>query len=61
MGWGIWNGVTKRFIFGLDEPTREKAEKAFIKKAGKAAYKWRFTAKRIPADWVNPKNEKWRR
>jgi hypothetical protein len=53
---GIWNGMEKRFVFGIREKTAEKAEQAFFRKAGKTAYKWRFEVRVIPEGWINPKN-----
>lgn len=55
--YGIWNGVEKRFVFGIREPSAIKAEKAFFHKVGKTAYKWRFEVREIPNNWVNPKNQ----
>jgi len=55
MTYGIWNGVEKRFVFGIQETSAQKAWEAFTRKcAGWRA--WRFEVKPIPEGWVNPKN-----
>lgn len=45
--WGIYNTMAKEFQFGIDEPTKEKAEKKLFKKIGYDSYKWRFEARKI--------------
>lgn len=46
--WGVWSNWSKRWCFGIAEPTAKKARKALFAKIGKDAYKWRFEYKRIP-------------
>ena len=55
--WGIWNGVDKRFVFGIDEPSAAKAEARFREVCGSPS--WRYSAKRIPQGWKNPRNHKY--
>jgi len=58
--WGIWNSITKRFVFGIVEATKGRAEREFKRKVGKDTYyKWRYEARRIPPNWKNPKNALW--
>lgn len=58
---GIWNDVEKRFVFGIRKSTVKEAEKAFFNKAGKTAFKYRFSVREIPDNWVNPKNTRYQR
>jgi hypothetical protein len=46
--WGIWSTWSKKWCFGIDEPTENGARQALFKKIGKDAYKWRFEARKIP-------------
>jgi hypothetical protein len=55
--YGIWNGMEKRFVFGIKKPTAKEALKEFRDKAGKASYCWRYEARKIPENWKNPKNK----
>lgn len=43
--YGIYNTVSKKFVFGISEPSKTKALKALFNKVGKDAYKWRFEAR----------------
>ena len=36
---GIWNSSAKQFQFGIDEPSKAKAQKTLFAKIGKDAYK----------------------
>lgn len=51
--YGIWNTYKKEFQFGINEPTKRKAEDALFKKIGKDAYKWRFKVRALPKDYIN--------
>lgn len=57
--WGIWNGVEKRFVFGIDAETKDKAWRAFAKatEGGDAMYKWRYEVRPIPIWFDNPRNQ----
>ena len=44
---GIWSTVSKQFVFGIQEPSKSKAEKALFNKIGNNARKWRFEVKPI--------------
>lgn len=44
---GIWNNIKKEFQFGIQEPTKQKAQNKLFKKIGSDAYKWRFEIRRI--------------
>lgn len=57
MKYGIWNGMTKRFVFGIAEDTKGRAWRAFCKAAPDAARYWRYSVKAIPEGWKNPKND----
>lgn len=48
--WGIYNTMQKQFQFGIDEPSRSKANNKLLKKIGYDAYKWRFEAKILPRE-----------
>ena len=54
--YGIWNDITKRFVFGIREKTPRDAVNRLFKKTGKDAYCYRYQFRRIPDDWVNPPN-----
>lgn len=56
MMFGIWNDVEKRFVFGIRKPTAREAEKEFFNKVGKTSFKYRFSVREIPDNWINPKN-----
>ena len=56
MNYGIWNGMTKRFVFGINEPTKARALRKFIKAAGKASYCWRYEVRKRPDNYKNPPN-----
>lgn len=44
---GVWSGVTKKFVFGIQEPSKTKAWKALFARIGDDARKWRFQVKPI--------------
>ena len=46
--YGIWSTWTKKWCFGIKEPTERKAWQALRAKIGKDAYKWRFEARKLP-------------
>lgn len=55
--WGVWNGVEKRFVFGIAEPSQRKAQAEFERKCGSPL--WRYSVRKIPRGWVNPKNNRY--
>ena len=55
--YGIWNSSAKQFQFGIDEPSKAKAQKALFAKIGKDAYKWRFNVKALPKELWKRKSE----
>lgn len=60
--YGIWNSVTKRFVYGIKEFEKEMAWKKFVNMVPKEIYmKWRYEVRKIPKGWVNPKNVNYRR
>ena len=60
--YGIWNSVTKRFVYGIKEFDQETAWKKFVNMVPKEIYmKWRYEVRKIPKGWVNPKNVNYRR
>ena len=44
---GIWSSTSKKFVFGICEPSKTKAWKALRNQIGKDAFKWRFEARKI--------------
>lgn len=58
---GVWNDVQKRFVFGIKEPSAQKAWKALYKKIYKDAYKYRYFIRVIPDGWVNPANPNYKK
>lgn len=45
--YGIWSSWTKKWCFGISEPTKKRAWQALYNRIGKDAYKWRFEIKKI--------------
>lgn len=45
--WGIWNHLSKKFVFGICEDTPMLAEARLFQKIGDDAMRDRFEAKRI--------------
>lgn len=51
--YGIWNGMSKEFQFGIAEDTPKKANQKLFKRIGYDSYKWRFKVKEIkPGDKI---------
>lgn len=44
---GIWSDVSKKFVFGIQQPSQTKARSALYNKIGNDARKWRFSVKPI--------------
>lgn len=45
--YGIWSAVSRQFIYGIQEPTRNLAKEKLIWMIGKDSRKYRFTVKQI--------------
>lgn len=45
--YGIWSDVSKRFVFGIQKPSKSAAHRQLMREIGKNSYKWRFHAKAI--------------
>lgn len=45
--YGIYSIAARKFCFGIEEPTKNKALQALVNKIGREAYKWRFEARKI--------------
>lgn len=45
--YGIFSTVSKKYCFGIQEPSKSKAMKALFKRIGKDAHKYRFETRRI--------------
>lgn len=54
---GIWNGMTKRFVFGIRESTPRRAMRAAFDAMGDNARRWRYDVAIIPQGWQNPPNQ----
>lgn len=54
--YGIWNGMTKRFVFGIREDTPNKALSVFRKKNPGGWRCWRYEVRKIPRNFKNPRN-----
>jgi hypothetical protein len=50
VSYGIWNSVTKEFVFGIIERTAGDAEERLFARIGNNARKWRFEARQIPGE-----------
>jgi hypothetical protein len=47
--YGIWSRVSHQFVFGIKEPSKNKAWDALERKIGKDSYKYRFECLKIRA------------
>lgn len=45
--YGIYSAVSRKFVFGINEPSKSKARKALFDKVGSDAYKWRFEVRKL--------------
>lgn len=54
--YGIWNSITKRFVFNINEDSANRAMRALQRKIGKKAFMYRYTVRTIPQNWRNPAN-----
>ena len=54
--YGIWNGIEKRFVFGVCKETKSQAWREFCRIAPAASRCWRYAIKKIPEGWKNPPN-----
>lgn len=50
--YGVYSTWSKKWCFGIAEPSKKQAWDALFAKVGKDAYKWRFEIKKIP-DEIN--------
>lgn len=50
--YGIYNTIKKEFQFGIDEPTKGKAQRKLFKKIGYDSYKWRFEIREIKEEKI---------
>ena len=56
--YGIYSTVSKRFVFGIQEPSKTKARKALFKEIGTDSYKWRFEVRKIPKSGLPTRAER---
>ncbi|QXN69932.1 hypothetical protein MAWWA_121 [Bacillus phage vB_BspH_Mawwa] len=47
ISYGIYNTVSKKYCFGIQEPSKSKALRKLYDKIGKDTYKWRFEIRKI--------------
>lgn len=62
--WGIWNCQERRFVFGISEPSKGRALRAFKRLVGKTSYHWKYEPRKIPANHKNkpnPRREEYRK
>jgi len=55
--YGIYSNVSKKYVFGIREPSKTKAWKALRRKIGDDSRKWRFEAKPLKTN-KNTKNQR---
>ena len=48
--YGVYSCVSKKFVFGIAEPTKRKAWSRLYEKIGKDAYKWRWQVRKVEGD-----------
>lgn len=59
--YGIWNSITKRFVFGISEPTKTLALKKF-KQLNPGGWRChRYDIRRVPTKWTNPPNPQYQK
>lgn len=51
--YGIYNTRTKKFQFGIKEPSKRKARQKLFNKIGNDARKWRFEVRELKAGGKN--------
>lgn len=54
--WGIYNSVAKRFVYGIDKPTKVEAWNEFCKKYPRKYIPYRYGVRLIPKNWINKPN-----
>lgn len=54
--YGVWNSITKRFVYGIRESS-EKRARAALRKATGGWRCYRYDVRRIPEGYENPINE----
>ncbi len=54
--YGVWNDMTKRFVFGLRDTNRARLVRRMFQVMGVAAYRYRYEIRAIPPGWKNPRN-----
>lgn len=52
---GVWSTIDKRFMFGIKEPTKGLAKRAFLERAGFYP-SWCHEIREVPDGWANPPN-----
>src|SRR5690625_4706134 len=58
LAFGVFSKVSRKFVFGIREPSKTKARKALFNKIGNDALKWRFVVKEIKHQRRNVKMAK---
>lgn len=54
--WGIYNNVTRRYVYGIDKPTKAEAWEEFLRKYPCKYIPYRYNIRLIPKNWVNKPN-----
>lgn len=58
--YGIWNSITKRFVYDIREPSPALANKK-LREINPSGWRCaRYEARAIPKGWKNPPNEIWK-
>ena len=55
--YGIYSTVSKKFVFGIQEPSKTKANKKLFKRIGKDAYKYRFEVRKLKHYIITPETK----
>lgn len=58
--YGIWNSIEKRFVLGIEEPTKQAAWCKLIRAVGRTGYKCRFEIRLISSGFKSSSNKKFR-
>ncbi|CAI6275440.1 hypothetical protein [Bacillus phage SPbetaL1] len=47
VSYGVYSTQSRKFCFGIKEPSKTKARKKLFERIGTDAYKWRFEIRKI--------------
>ena len=57
--YGIWDIKNKRFVFNIDEDSKNRAIRELQRRTGKELDRCRYDVRSISPNWHNPENPKY--